>query len=49
LLAVDYITGTNGGTMRLARHVARIEEMSDTYNILIGKPERKIPFPRRRG
>jgi hypothetical protein len=36
--------------MRWARHVARMGEKRNTYRILVGKPEGKIPLgrPRRR-
>jgi hypothetical protein len=36
--------------MRCTEHVARIEETSNAYNILVGKPEGKRPLrrPRRR-
>jgi hypothetical protein len=32
------------GRVRLAGHVARMGEMKNAYNILVGKPEGKIPF-----
>jgi hypothetical protein len=32
--------------MRLAGCVTRVEKMRNGYNILIGKPEEKIPFAR---
>jgi hypothetical protein len=37
--------------MRWAGHVARVGEIRNGYNILIGKPEEKGPFgrPRRKG
>jgi len=35
--------------MRGAEHVARTGEIRNAYKILIGKPEGKRPFRRRRG
>jgi hypothetical protein len=32
-----------------AEHIARIGEMRNAYNILVGKPEEKRPFGRPRG
>jgi hypothetical protein len=34
--------------MRWARHVAYIGEIRDTYNNLVGKPERRKPLGRSR-
>jgi hypothetical protein len=33
--------------IRLERHVARMGKITDTYNILVGEPEVKIPGCRR--
>jgi hypothetical protein len=32
--------------MRWAGHAARMEEIINSYNILVGKPERKRPLER---
>jgi hypothetical protein len=34
--------------MRWARYIALMRQMRDAHNILIGKPERKIPLGRPR-
>jgi hypothetical protein len=37
---------TNSRRIRWARHVARMEENRESYGILVGKLERKIPLGR---
>jgi hypothetical protein len=46
----NFIRALKSKGMRLAGHVARMGHMRNAYNILFGKPERKIPLgrPKRR-
>jgi hypothetical protein len=46
----DIICVIKSRRMIWERHVAQIEKVRNVYNILVGKPEGKMPFgkPRRR-
>ncbi|KAJ4441681.1 hypothetical protein ANN_11539 [Periplaneta americana] len=48
--ARDLIRNIKSRRLRLAEHVARLDESRNAYRVLVGKPEGKIPLgrPRRR-
>jgi hypothetical protein len=47
-MSLNIIRLIKSRSIRLAGHVARIGEMSNAYNILVGKPEGKEPLGRPR-